>query len=480
MFGRRFNRTRNILAAGALCVALAACGSVDSSTGLPTVTSTTSNSATSLPSTASAPPSVTVAPVAAAATLAISVDNGTATATVGTSAGTAAGGTVTFALDGTALGQVALANGQASTGLPAGLSVGDHTVTADFASDNATSVANGSATITFSAVKAGSTLTAAFGDTAVRYGDQETFTIAAQAPSAPAGTDLTGHVTVHDGDTVIAEGDTDPTGQASLSVLNRADPGNRTYTVSYSGNGAVDAATVPLAVQTTQTNVDLAIDGTDDVLAGTDATITVDVIGTPDAPTGTATISYDGAQIGGGPIDGNGKISATVSAVVAGDHQVQVSYAGDARFEPNTATTTLSAKDPVANPNAAGAAAAQASNPCPATASACVDLANEQAWLQTIGQITYGPVPITSGAAGSRTRTGTFSVFWLYKNHNSSLFNNAPMPNSVFFDNDIAFHQGSLSDQSNGCIHLSWDASETFFDTLSVGDSVYVWGAPPY
>jgi lipoprotein-anchoring transpeptidase ErfK/SrfK len=89
-------------------------------------------------------------------------------------------------------------------------------------------------------------------------------------------------------------------------------------------------------------------------------------------------------------------------------------------------------------------------------------------------------VSITSGAAGSRTRTGTFSVFWKDKNHKSSLFNNAPMPNSVFFDGDIAFHQGSLYDQSNGCIHLSWDASSTFFNTLSVGDKVYVWGAPPY
>ena len=71
-------------------------------------------------------------------------------------------------------------------------------------------------------------------------------------------------------------------------------------------------------------------------------------------------------------------------------------------------------------------------------------------------------------------------MFWRDKNHKSSLFDDAPMPNSVFFDNDIAFHQGSLSRQSNGCIHLSWDASETFFDTLSVGDGVYVWGAAPY
>ena len=69
---------------------------------------------------------------------------------------------------------------------------------------------------------------------------------------------------------------------------------------------------------------------------------------------------------------------------------------------------------------------------------------------------------------------------WRDKNHKSSIFNTAPMPNSVFFDGGIAFHQGSLYDQSNGCIHLSRDASETFFDTLAVGDAVYEWGAAPY
>jgi len=479
VFGRRFNRGAALLAAGALCVTLAGCGAADSSTALPTAASTSaSSSASSVLSSASAPVSVT--PVAATPSVAVTVDNGTVLAKVSTPSGATAGGTVTFSLDGTALAPVPVADGQAATGVPAGLAVGDHTVTADFVSDNATLVRNASASVGFSTAKAGATLSAAFGDGVVRYGDQETFSITVAAPTAPAGTDLTGHVAVHDGDTLVAEGDTDPSGQASLSVLNRADPGNRNFTVTYAGNAVVDAASIALAVQTAQTNVDLAIAGTDNVLAGSNATITVDVIGTPDAPTGTATITYDGAQIAGGPVDGNGKISAIVPAVVAGDHQVQVSYAGDARFQPNTATTSLSAKDPVANPNAAGAAAAQANNPCPATASACVDLAAEQAWLQTAGQITYGPVPITSGAAGSRTRTGTFSVFWLDRNHKSSLFNNAPMPNSVFFDNDIAFHQGSLSNQSNGCIHLSWDASETFFDTLSVGDSVYVWGAPPY
>ncbi len=335
-------------------------------------------------------------------------------------------------------------------------------------------------TTTAAPAKAGSSITASVGKDSVRYGDQASLEVSVQAPGAPAGTDLTGHVTFLDGTETIDEGDTDSSGAATLSFLNRADPGSKTYTINYSGGAVVDASTAPLTVQTSQTNVDIAVDWADGLKPGDDATITVDIVGTPDSPTGDVTISYDGNQIADGPVDDNGKITAAANAVTAGDHQIKVNYAGDVRFEPNTATSTLTVKEPVANPNADGAAANQASNPCPAAASACVDLEGEQAWLQTGGQITYGPVPITSGAYGSRTRDGMFSVFWRDKNHKSSLFNNAPMPNSVFFDNDIAFHQGSLSNQSNGCVHLSWAASETFYDTLSVGDAVYVWGSAPY
>ena len=48
------------------------------------------------------------------------------------------------------------------------------------------------------------------------------------------------------------------------------------------------------------------------------------------------------------------------------------------------------------------------------------------------------------------------------------------MPWSVFFDGGIAFHTGSLSRQSAGCVHLSDSAARTFFRTLSVGDTVIV------
>lgn len=90
------------------------------------------------------------------------------------------------------------------------------------------------------------------------------------------------------------------------------------------------------------------------------------------------------------------------------------------------------------------------------------------------GRVTYGPVPITHGRPGWRTPTGTFRVTWKDIDHVSSEFNNAPMPYSVFFNGGIAFHAGSLTEQSHGCIHLSTTAAAKYYYTLRVGDIVQV------
>lgn len=111
--------------------------------------------------------------------------------------------------------------------------------------------------------------------------------------------------------------------------------------------------------------------------------------------------------------------------------------------------------------------------PCRSTARACVDLSGNQAWLIDDGAVSYGPVPITSGRKGFRTPPGTFSVSFHSRNHVSSIYD-APMPNSVFFNGGIAFHQGSLSELSHGCIHLSRSASREFFGSLDRGDTVQV------
>ncbi|GHE99402.1 hypothetical protein GCM10017786_35680 [Amycolatopsis deserti] len=118
-------------------------------------------------------------------------------------------------------------------------------------------------------------------------------------------------------------------------------------------------------------------------------------------------------------------------------------------------------------------APAPAGVPCAATVDACVDLSAKKAWLLQDGKVVYGPVQIMPGSAANPTPIGTFRVSGKVKDYHSREFD-APMPNSVFFQPGIAFHQGSLSKYSHGCIHLSTGASQKFFSTLATGDTVQV------
>lgn len=112
--------------------------------------------------------------------------------------------------------------------------------------------------------------------------------------------------------------------------------------------------------------------------------------------------------------------------------------------------------------------------PCLNTASACVKLSTNQAWLIRGGKAVYGPVKITHGRKGWLTPAGTFNVNHKNRKHKSRLFDDAPMPNSVFFNGGIAFHRGSLTALSHGCIHLGPAASERFYTALPMGAVVQV------
>lgn len=112
---------------------------------------------------------------------------------------------------------------------------------------------------------------------------------------------------------------------------------------------------------------------------------------------------------------------------------------------------------------------------CPRTATACVDLAAHTAWLQHDGAFTYGPVPMNPGATNTPTPRGHFHVQWKDAHHISNEFNE-PMPHSVFFAaGGIAFHQGSLTTLSHGCVHLSAKAATVFYNRLHNGDRVVVY-----
>jgi lipoprotein-anchoring transpeptidase ErfK/SrfK len=128
---------------------------------------------------------------------------------------------------------------------------------------------------------------------------------------------------------------------------------------------------------------------------------------------------------------------------------------------------------PPSLPRATTTPSPESAPPCAPTARACVDLSANRSWLLQNGRVTYGPVPITSGRPGFRTPPGTFTVASKRRDHVSSIYD-AEMPWSVFFNGGVAFHEGSLTVTSHGCIHLSPEAAETYFSELSVGDVVQV------
>ncbi|MEJ2869053.1 L,D-transpeptidase [Actinomycetospora sp. OC33-EN08] len=134
-------------------------------------------------------------------------------------------------------------------------------------------------------------------------------------------------------------------------------------------------------------------------------------------------------------------------------------------------TTTRPATRPTTTPASRGSSSRM---PCSIDGDgACVSLSAKRAWLVRDGEVVTS-APITSGRPGERTPTGTFHVTWKDADHRSGEFDEAPMPWSVFFHGGIAFHTGSLSRQSAGCIHLSDSVARQFFRTLSVGDTVVV------
>ncbi|WP_238598573.1 L,D-transpeptidase [Saccharothrix sp. ALI-22-I] len=115
-----------------------------------------------------------------------------------------------------------------------------------------------------------------------------------------------------------------------------------------------------------------------------------------------------------------------------------------------------------------------AGTPCDITEGACIRLSTRESWLISGGHVSYGPVPITSGRPGYETPVGYFPVLWKVRDDWSRPYN-APMPFSTYFvSSGIAFHEGSLTDESHGCIHLSREAASRYFDALQVGDQVQV------
>ncbi len=100
--------------------------------------------------------------------------------------------------------------------------------------------------------------------------------------------------------------------------------------------------------------------------------------------------------------------------------------------------------------------------------------------------------PISSGVLGHRTGGSgkCFAPDSMEEMHYSSLYNNAPMPHSVFFNGNIAVHATSAANEallgqpaSHGCVRLSRVNATTVFDLVRANGkgntTICVQGAPP-
>lgn len=77
---------------------------------------------------------------------------------------------------------------------------------------------------------------------------------------------------------------------------------------------------------------------------------------------------------------------------------------------------------------------------------------------------------VSSGASGYDTPPGTYGVLWMDKDHKSDEYDQAPMPNAIFFKPGFAIHGSPKSNwghpASHGCIRLPVAKSAILFDLV--------------
>ena len=103
-----------------------------------------------------------------------------------------------------------------------------------------------------------------------------------------------------------------------------------------------------------------------------------------------------------------------------------------------------------------------------------VDISSQTMTVIQNGKVAYR-WPVSTARSGKYTPRGTWSGKWLSRNHKSSLYNNAPMPYSIFFSGNYAIHGTNQISRlgrpaSAGCVRLHPEHAAVLFRmTQSVG-----------
>ena len=99
-----------------------------------------------------------------------------------------------------------------------------------------------------------------------------------------------------------------------------------------------------------------------------------------------------------------------------------------------------------------------------------VDLSEQEMTVMQAGRRLYS-WPVSTAKRGKITPTGTYQPQWFSRNHRSSLYNDAPMPFSIFYDGNYAIHgtysTGALGrPASNGCVRLHPENARTLYEMV--------------
>lgn len=103
-----------------------------------------------------------------------------------------------------------------------------------------------------------------------------------------------------------------------------------------------------------------------------------------------------------------------------------------------------------------------------------VDISTQTMTVIYNGQVAY-QWPVSTARSGKYTPRGAWSAKWLSRNHKSSLYNNAPMPFSIFFNGNYAIHGTNQISRlgrpaSAGCVRLHPEHAAVLFSlTQQVG-----------
>lgn len=99
-----------------------------------------------------------------------------------------------------------------------------------------------------------------------------------------------------------------------------------------------------------------------------------------------------------------------------------------------------------------------------------IDLSDQEMTV-LIDQEAYHVWPVSTARPGKCTPVGQYRVQSMKRMHYSTLYNNAPMPWSIFFRGNYAIHGTTNVDKlgqvaSAGCVRLHPDNAETLYELI--------------